>query len=79
VTAGWLGAAGLAVAVRWAGEAAPIVSISPAQGYAGHEQADGARSEGAAEFRSSGDDHDRVKVAAPCPGGTPSLDIRTEG
>jgi hypothetical protein len=74
VAAGWPGAA-----VRCAGEAASIVSMSAAQGFAVHEQDDGAHSEAEGEFRSSSDDHDRVKVAATCPRGTPSLDIRTEG
>lgn len=51
-----------------------IETMSPAQGFALHEQDD---HEG--EFRGIRDDHDRVKVELSCSGGVPQLRVRTEG
>jgi MFS family permease len=53
---------------------ARIETMSPAQGFALHEQDD---HEG--EFRGIRDDHDRVKVELSCSGGVPQLRVRTEG
>lgn len=50
-----------------------ILTMVPAQGFSIHEQGD---REG--EFRSVGDNHDRVKVELSCPNGTPDLRIRSE-
>jgi hypothetical protein len=50
-----------------------IETMSPAQGYAVHEQDD---HEG--EFRGIRDNHDRVKVELSCSGGVPHLRVRTE-
>ncbi|GIF06645.1 hypothetical protein [Actinoplanes siamensis] len=51
-----------------------IVSMSPAQGFAVHEQS---AQEG--EFRSVRDGHDRVRVKLACVGGTPRIGERDDG
>lgn len=55
---------------------ARIVSMSPAQGFAVHEQTGGARAEAEGEFRGTSDNHDRVKVTVLCAGGRPDLTTR---
>ncbi|GAA0535580.1 hypothetical protein GCM10010172_16040 [Paractinoplanes ferrugineus] len=50
-----------------------IEAMSPAQGYAIHEQDDHQ-----GEFRGIRDDHDRVKVELTCSGGVPQVRVRTE-
>ncbi|UQU63120.1 hypothetical protein COUCH_29460 [Couchioplanes caeruleus] len=59
------------VVARCAADGPEIVTMSPAPGFAMHERE---RAEG--EFRSSSDNHDRVKFRIACSAGTPSLQLR---
>ncbi len=59
------------VVARCATGGPEIVTMSPAPGFALHERE---RSEG--EFRSTSDNHDRVKFRIACSAGTPSLQLR---
>ncbi len=56
------------VVARCGANGPQIVTMSPAQGFSLHERE---RSEG--EFRSTSDNHDRVKFEIVCSGGRPSL------
>ncbi|MFI7597794.1 hypothetical protein [Actinoplanes sp. NPDC049681] len=56
------------VVARCAGGRPQIVTMSPAPGFSLHEQ-HGAEG----EFRSTSDNHDRVKFAIACSGGRPTL------
>lgn len=56
------------VVARCAGGRPRIVTMSPAPGFSLHEQ-DGVEG----EFRSTSDNHDRVKFAIACSGGRPTL------
>jgi hypothetical protein len=58
---------------------ATITSMSPASGYAVHEKSSGALPEAEGEFRSTSDNHDRVKFAVTCSGGRPALRLRDSG
>jgi hypothetical protein len=66
------------VVARCTGARVQIVGMSPAQGWAMHEQDSGPQSEAEAEFRATDDDHRRVKIDLRCVSGTPVMDVRLE-
>ncbi|MET8153835.1 hypothetical protein ACIBSW_19505 [Actinoplanes sp. NPDC049668] len=64
------------VVVRCASGQAEIVAMSPLGGFAVHERDQGPRAQAEGEFRSTVDNHDRVKVRVGCDGDRPVLDER---
>jgi hypothetical protein len=66
------------VIARCTGARVEIVGMSPAQGWAVHEQDSGPRTDAEAEFRGTADDHQRVKVDVRCSDGTPVIEVRLE-
>jgi hypothetical protein len=58
---------------------ATIDSMSPEPGFAVHERATGPQAAAEGEFRSTGDNQDRVRFAVTCPGGRPTLTDRSDG
>lgn len=61
------------VVARCAGSRAEILTMTPELGFAVHEKDSGPQAEAEGEFRSSSDNHDRVKVRVTCAGGTPDV------
>jgi len=62
------------VVARCDGGQAVIVSMTPAQGFEVHE-----RNGGEGEFRSTSDNHDRVKIDVSCAGsGSPAVTARDD-
>jgi hypothetical protein len=59
------------------GTQAEIRSMSPVPGYAVHERAQGPQAEAEGEFRSTSDNHDRVKFSVRCADGSPALSDRS--
>jgi hypothetical protein len=66
------------VVARCTGARVQIVSTSPAQGWALHDQDSGPQDEAEAEFRATDDDHRRVKINVRCASGTPVIATRLE-
>jgi hypothetical protein len=62
------------VVASCAGAGATITSMSPESGFAVHE-----RNGGEGEFRSTSDNHDRVKFSITCSAGHPTLSPRGGG
>jgi hypothetical protein len=58
---------------------ATITSMSPETGFEVHERTIGARAEAEGEFRSTSDNHDRVRFSVTCSGGRPALSPRSGG
>lgn len=67
------------VVARCVGTQAEIRSMSPVPGYAVHEPDQGPQAEAEGEFRSTSDNHDRVKFSVSCAGGRPELSNRSGG
>jgi hypothetical protein len=70
--------AGGTVIARCTGARVEILSMSPAQGYAVHERESGLDDSAEGEFRSTADNHVRVKVDVRCAAGTPTVGVRSE-
>jgi hypothetical protein len=68
---------GNTVVARCAGTQAEILTMTPALGFAVHEKSSGPQHEAEGEFRSSSDNHDRVKVRVTCSDGTPGFSWET--
>jgi hypothetical protein len=64
------------VVARCVGTQAEIRSMSPVPGYAVHERDQGPQTEAEGEFRSTSDNHDRVKFSVRCAGDRPELSGR---
>jgi cytoskeletal protein RodZ len=58
---------------------ATITGMAPEAGFAVHERTSGAQAEAEGEFRSTSDNHDRVKFSVTCSGGRPTLSPRSGG
>ena len=58
---------------------ATITGMSPETGFDVHERTSGAQAEAEGEFRSTSDNHDRVKFSVTCSGGRPALSPRSGG
>jgi hypothetical protein len=59
--------------------AGATITMSPETGFGVHERSSGAQAEAEGEFRSTSDNHDRVKFSVTCSGGVPTLSPRGGG
>jgi hypothetical protein len=64
------------VVAKCVGGRAEMVSVSPATGFAVHERDQGPQTEAEGEFRSTADNHDRVRFRIACADGRPELSER---